>query len=215
MGISKVIRFLTPKEKKFFPMFEESAENLVKGAILLNKYFLVSDKEEKEKIITSIKEHEKTGDDITHRIYDELNKTFITPFDREDINNLNGSIDDVMDLINTFSQKVRNLSPKTEPKCFLELSELILQAVREIKIAILELNNLKNPKKIMESCIRINEIENQADEIYHTSLTNLFRDEKDAIELIKIKEMLSSLEKATDKAEDVSDVLKGIIVKLG
>jgi len=215
MGISKILQILTPKEKKFFPMFEESAENLVKGAILLNKLFLISDKEEKEKIITSIKEHEKIGDDITHRIYDELNKTFITPFDREDINMLNGSIDDVLDLINTFCQKVRNLSPKTEPKCFLELSELILQAAREIKTAIVELKNLKNPKKIMDACIRINEIENQADEIYHTSLTTLFREEKDAIELIKIKEMLSSLEKATDKAEDVSDVLKGIIVKAG
>lgn len=213
MGISKLLHFLTPKEKIFYPMFEESAENLVRGAILLNKYFLVSDKEEKAKIITSIKEHEKIGDDITHRIYDELNKTFITPFDREDINKLNGSIDDVLDLINTFSQKMRNLAPKTEPKCFLELSELILQATREIKTAILELKNLKNPKKIMDSCIRINEIENQADEIYHSSLSNLFRDETDAIELIKIKEMLASLEKATDKAEDVSDVLKSIIVK--
>lgn len=196
-------------------MFEESTENLVKGAILLNKYFLVADSDEKAKIISSIKEHEKIGDDITHRIYDELNKTFITPFDREDIDKLNGSIDDVLDLINSFCQKVRNLSPRTEPKCFLELSELILQAAREIKIAIIELENLKNPKKIMNSCIRINEIENQADEIYHTALSNLFRDEKDAIELIKIKEMLSSLEKATDKAEDVSDVLKSIIVKAG
>ena len=214
MGISKIIHYLVPKENKFYPMFEESTENLVKGAILLNKYFLVADKEEKENIITSIKEHEKTGDDITHRIYDELNKTFITPFDREDINNLNGSIDDVLDLINTFCQKVRNLSPKTEPECFLELSELILQATREIKIAIMELKNLKNPKKIMDACIRINELENQADEIYHSSLTKLFCTEKDAIELIKIKEMLASLEKATDKAEDVSDVLKSIIVKM-
>ncbi len=215
MGLSKILHFLTPKEKKFYPMFEESTENLVKGAILLNKYFLVADSDEKAKIISSIKEHEKIGDDITHRIYDELNKTFITPFDREDIDKLNGSIDDVLDLINSFCQKVRNLSPRTEPKCFLELSELILQAAREIKIAIIELENLKNPKKIMNSCIRINEIENQADEIYHTALSNLFRDEKDAIELIKIKEMLSSLEKATDKAEDVSDVLKSIIVKAG
>ena len=213
MGISKLLHFLTPKEKIFYPMFEEAAENLVKGAILLNKYFLITDKEEKAKIITAVKDHEKIGDDITHRIYDELNKTFITPFDREDINKLNGSIDDVLDMINSFCQKARNLSPKTEPKCFLEFSELILQATREIKIAILELKNLKNPKKIMDACIHINEIENQADEIHHTSLSKLFSEEKDAIELIKIKDMLNSLEKATDMAEDVSDVLKSIIVK--
>lgn len=213
MEIAKALSFLTPKEKKFYPMFEESAENLVKGAVLLNKYFLVSDKTEKEKILASIKEHEKAGDDITHKLYDELNKTFITPFDREDINKLNGSLDDVMDMINSFGQKVRNHPPKTESKYFLELSELILQATREIKTAIMELKNLKNPGKIMNACIRINEIENQADDIYHLALSDLFQNEKDAIELIKIKDMLTSLEKATDMAEDVSDVIKAIIVK--
>jgi len=213
MEISNVLRAFVPKERKFYPLFEESAENLVKGATLLNKYFLVSDKIEKEKILVAIKEHENIGDNITHRVYDELNKTFITPFDREDINKLTGSLDDVMDMINSFGRKVRNHPPKKEPKYFLELSELILQATREIKSAILELKNLKNPKKIMDACIRINEIENQADEIYHTSLSYLFQTEKDAIELIKIKDMLSSLEKVTNMAEDVSDVIKAIIVK--
>ncbi|MCK9611862.1 MAG: DUF47 family protein [Bacteroidales bacterium] len=213
MGFSKIISYLTPKEKKFFPMFEEAAENLVKGATLLNKYFLISDKTEKEKIIYAIKEHENIGDNFTHKLYDELNKTFITPFDREDIYKLNGSLDDVMDMINSFGQKVRNHPPKTEPQCFLVMSELILQATREIKNAVVELKNLKNPKKIMDACIRLNEIENQADEVYHLALSDLFQHEKDAIELIKIKEMLNSLEKATDMAEDVSDVIKGIIVK--
>jgi uncharacterized protein len=215
MGISRIFQVLTPKEKKFYPMFENGADNLVKGAILLNKLFLTSDKAEKEKIITAIKEHETIGDDITHELYDALNKTFITPFDREDINKLNGSLDDVMDMINSFSQKLRNHAPKKEPAFFLEISELILQATREIKTAIMELRNLKNPKKIMDACIRINEIENQADDIYHNALADLFENEKDAIELIKIKEMLSALEKATDMAEDVSDVIKAIIVKAG
>lgn len=214
MGINKVFQFLVPKDKKFIPLFEASADNLVKGALLLNKFFLISDKNEKEMIITQIKEHEKSGDDFTHSIYDELNKTFITPFDREDINKLNGSLDDVMDYINSVAQKFRNHPPNTEPKIFLDISELILQAAREIKTAISELRNLKNPKKIMDSCIRINEIENQADDLYHSALTQLFEQEKDAIELIKIKDMLSSLEEATDKAEDVSDVIKSILVKI-
>lgn len=213
MGISQALSFFAPKETKFFPMFEESAENLVKGATLLNKYFLISDKSEKEKILVLIKEHENIGDEITHKMYDVLNKTFITPFDREDINKLNSSLDDVMDMINSFGQKARNHPPKTEPECFLKMSELILLATHQIRTAISELKNLKNPKKIMDACIRINEIENQADEIYHYYLAELFRNEKDAIELIKIKEMLLSLEKATDMAEDVSDVIKSIIVK--
>ena len=215
MGIASTIEYFKPKEKKFFPLFEASAENLVKAAIQLNKYFLVKDKEEKEKIIIAIKEFEKAGDEITHELYHELNKTFITPFDREDINKLSGSLDDVMDMMNGFCQKMRNHPPQKESQYFLELSELILMATREIKIAILELKNLKYPKKIVEACIRINEIENQADDVYHISLSELFENEKDAVELIKTKEMLSVLEKATDRAEDVSDVLKSIIVKAG
>ena len=215
MGLNKFFQFLTPKEKKFYPMFEEAAENLVKGSILLNKLFVIQDKAEKEKIMMQIKEHEKIGDEITHHLYDELNKTFITPFDREDINKLNGSLDDVMDFMNSVCSKLRNHPVKVEPEAFLELSELIMQSCREIKFALGELKNLKNPKKIMDSCIRINEIENQADDIYHKSLSFLFENEKDAIELIKIKEILSTLEKATDRAEDVSDVLKAIIVKVG
>jgi uncharacterized protein len=215
MSATGILGFLKSKEKKFFPLFEEAADNLVKGAVLLNKYFLITDKTEKEKIIISIKEHEKLGDDLTHKLYDELNKTFITPFDREDIAKLNSSLDDVLDMINGFCQKMRSHPPKTEPAYFLEMSELIMLAAREIKSAILELKNLKNPKKIMLACIRINEIENQADDVFHSALADLFMNEKDAIELIKVKDMLNTLEKATDKAEDVSDVIKSIIVKAG
>jgi len=215
MGLASALDLIKPKEKKFLPLFEAAADNLVKAAIQLNKYFLVKDTQEKENIIKTIKEHERIGDEFTHKLYSELNKTFITPFDREDINKLSGSLDDVMDMINGFCQKMRNHPPKKESQYFLELSELILMATREIKIAISELKNLKNPKKIMDACIRINEIENQADDVYHISLSELFENEKDAVELIKTKEMLSVLEKATDMAEDVSDVLKSIIVKAG
>jgi predicted phosphate transport protein (TIGR00153 family) len=214
MSINRIFQILVPKDKKFIPLFEDGADNLVKGAQALNKFFITTDKAERENIISQIKEMEKQGDDITHQIYDELNKTFITPFDREDIYKLNGSIDDVMDFINSVSQKFRLHAPKESMPAFLELSELILQAAREIKTAISELRNLKNPKKIMESCIRINEIENQADEIYHGGLSYIFENQKDAIELIKIKEVLATLEKATDKEEDVSDVIKSILVKI-
>jgi uncharacterized protein len=210
-----MISIFKPRERKFYALFEESADNLVKAAILLNKMFLVKDQQEKVKIITAIKEHEKAGDIITHNVYSELNKTFITPFDREDINKLNGSIDDVLDMMNSFCQKMRNHPPKNDSVYFLELSELIVHACREIKTAVLELKNLKHPQKIMAACIRINEIENQADDIFHTAMSSLFENEKNAVELIKIKDMLTVLEKATDRAEDVSDVLKSIIIKVG
>jgi uncharacterized protein len=215
MSFSGVLSYLKPKEKKFLPLFEASAENLVQAAIHLNKYFLVTNVEEKAKIITLIKEHEKAGDEITVKLYYELNRSFITPFDREDINTLNGSLDDVLDMMNSFCQKMRNHPPKKESQYFLYLSELILHASREIQNAVLELKNLKYPKKIMEACIKINDIENQADDVFHTALSELFETEKDAVELIKTKELLTVLERATDRAEDVSDVLKSIIIKVG
>jgi len=214
MNISKIFQILVPKDKKFFPLFEASAENMVKTAVLLNKLFLISDMAEKDQIIKKIKDHEKIGDEYTHNIFDELNKTFITPFDREDIYMLNSSMDDVVDYINGCAVKLKLSNPRDIPAEFLELSELILQGAREIKLTIEELKNIKNPQKIKKSCIRINEIENQADDIYHSALTNLYQNEKDAIELIKKIDILQNLEEATDKTEDIADIIKSIIVKM-
>jgi hypothetical protein len=210
----KIFQLFGSKDRKFFPLFDKGADNLVKAAALLSKLFVVDDYPEKGELIKQIKEHEHVGDNITHEIFDALNKTFITPFDREDINKLTGSMDDVLDLINASAQQILLHPPKKEPKEFFEISELILSASRELKIAIAELHNLKNPQKIKDACIRINEIENQADEVQQIALSHLFENETDAIELIKIKDILESLEEATDKAEDVSDVMKSIIIKM-
>ncbi|OFX27710.1 MAG: phosphate transport regulator [Bacteroidetes bacterium GWA2_31_9] len=213
MSLTKFFKFLTPKDKLFFPLFECGADNLVECAILLNKLFLVSEQSEKTSIMMRIKELEQKGDETTHTIFEELNKSFITPFDREDIHKLASSLDDVLDFINSSSQRIRYYKPKTLGNEFIELSELILQASREIHIAIFELKNLKKAYKIKDACIRINEIENQADDIYYHSLSQLYNNENDAIEVIKKKEILTALEEATDMAEDVADVLKSIIVK--
>lgn len=214
MEISKILQFLVPKDRKFFPLFEQAADNLVKSAILLNKMLMISNQEEREIAISDIKAHEKKGDNITHQIFEELNKTFITPFDREDIQGLTSSMDDVLDYINSSAQKIKLYKPNQICTEFIDMSDLIVQAAREIKTAIDCLHDLKDISTIKNSCIRINDIENQADEIYYHTISSLFRNETDAIELIKIKEIIQTLEKATDKAEDVADVLKTIVVKL-
>ncbi len=214
MKLSKLIQFVVPKETKFFPLFEEAAEYLVKAAVLLNKLLLIDDINEKAIIIRQIKDLENMGDNVAHTIYEELNKTFITPFDREDINKLASTMDDVLDFINGCSQKISLYKPKEVSHFSIEISELIVQATREIEIAIKELKNLKSPHKIKDACVRINEIENQADDIYHHAISHFFEKELDAIELIKKNEIIQTFEKATDKAEDVSDVLKSIIVKI-
>ncbi|MCK9611360.1 MAG: DUF47 family protein [Bacteroidales bacterium] len=215
MGINKVFQFFVPKEKKFFPLFEGVAENLEKGAILLNKLvLLIKNDDEKHSIVTQIKQCEEKGDDFTHTIFDELNKTFITPFDREDIQTLTSSLDDVMDYINSCAKRIELYKIHSLPKNTVEISELLVQATRELKIAISELSNLKHPEIIKKSCIRLNEIENLVDDLYYMSVSDLFENEKDAIELIKKDTILKTLETATDMAEDVSDVLKSIIVKV-
>jgi len=215
MGINKVFQFFVPKEKKFFPLFEGVAENLEKGAVLLNKLLLlIGNEEEKHSLVSQIKQCEEIGDDFTHKIFDELNKTFITPFDREDIQSLTSSLDDVLDYINSCAKRMELYKVVSLPKNTIEISELLVQASRELKIAIGELSNLKHPEVIKKSCIRLNEIENQVDDLYYMSVSDLFENEKDAIELIKKDAILKTLETATDKAEDVSDVLKSIIVKV-
>ena len=214
MKISKVFRALVPKDTKFLEMFENAADNIVKAAILLNQLMIVEEYEKKLAFVKQIKDCETAGDDITHNIFEELNRTFITPIDREDIQSLTSLLDDVLDYMNGTAQKIKLYKPKKFTPQFLEISDLILDASRQIQIAIIELKNIKNPHKIKEACVRINEIENQADDIYHLGISELFQNEKDAIELIKQKDILSTLEKATDKAEDVADVLKTIIVKI-
>ncbi len=215
MGINKVFQFFVPKEKKFFPLFEGVAENLEKAAVMLNKLFLLIEKEdEKIALVAQIKKCEETGDDFTHQIFDELNKTFITPFDREDIQELTSSLDDVLDYINSCAKRLELYKVRKLPKNTIEISELLVQASRELRVAIGELSNLKHPEVIKKSCIRLNEIENQVDDLYYMSISYLFENEKDAIELIKMDAILKTLETATDKAEDVSDVLKSIIVKV-
>lgn len=213
MSLSNIFKFLVPKDRKFFPLFESASENVLQAAIQMNKMMLLSDSVQREAIINEIKVLEHLGDDLTHTIFDELNSTFITPFDREDITALTSKLDDVIDYINSSCQRIKLYQPREIPEAFVLMSELIIQASREINNAIYELRNLKEPEKIKKSCLRINEIENKADEVYHNALTGLFQNEKNAIELIKIKEILQSLEKATDMAEDVSDVLKTIVVK--
>ena len=212
MDLSKIYGFFVPRDRKFFPLFEDAADNLMRAATHLNKMMLISDIELRDIAISEIKELERIGDDITHKIFDELNKTFITPFDREDIHQLTSSLDDVLDYINSAAQRIRLYKPKTIIPGFIEISELIVQDAIEIRTAIFDLNNLKYPAKIKAACSRIDEIENQADEVYYKTITNCFL-ESEAIELIKTKDIIQTLEKATDMAEDVSDVLKTILVK--
>ncbi|HNQ82687.1 MAG TPA: DUF47 family protein [Bacteroidales bacterium] len=214
MSINTFFQKLVPKDKKFFPMFESQADLIVVAAGKLNEIFITNDPERHAVLIREIKDLENQGDEVAHQIFDELDKTFITPFDREDIHQLTSTLDDVLDFINGSSQRIRLYRLKSFPAEFVRFSSVLLSGANEIRSAVRELYNLKRPEMIRQACIRVNEVENQADDLYHFVISDLFENEKDAIELIKKKEVLQTMERASDRMEDVADVLKTIIIKL-
>lgn len=214
MGFDKIFQVFVPKDKKFFPLFNEAAQNLTKGSAALVDLMNTKDEEKRREIIRLIKSYESAGDKISRRIFDELNRSFITPFDREDIHHLAGSIDDVMDFINSAARRIKLYKVHFLPDDFTQIALLVQEAASQIEIAVKDLPRVKESPVIGIACSRINEIENQCDDIYHEVLSRLFEEETNAIELIKKRDIIMALEKASDKAEDVADVLKSIIVKL-
>ncbi len=213
MNINNFFQLLVPKDKKFYPYFNAACDNLVEISQVLYNLMKTNTWEERMPLINKIKELEKKGDDITHTMFDMLNQSFITPFDREDINSLVSSLDDVVDYINGCAQRYLWYKPDTTPIEFIKLADLILEGSKTIQTAIFHLKELKKPKDIKAACIHVNEIENVADDTYHFGIAQLFEHETNTVELIKKKDIIQVLEKATDKLEDVSDVIKTIIIK--
>jgi uncharacterized protein len=215
MKIDNFLKLFSPKDHSFYPLFERDAQNLIKTTEILKKLMSTEDTAEQETYIKQIKELEKAGDDITHLIYDELNKSFITPFDREDIQQFASNIDDVVDTINGVGQRIKLYRPKAYIPIYKDMAEILYQVAVEIEASVNHLNDAaKNKDKIIHSCRAINNLENKADELYHIGISSLFENEKDPFELIKMKEILETLEKSVDKAEDISDTIKTIMVKL-
>lgn len=211
--MNNIFSYFIPKDRKFFPLFEKASANLITMANQLNELVNSPDGPQREHLYKSIEQLEHVGDEITHQIYLELGKTFITPFDREDIHALASALDDIADYIHGSANRMLlyNVTEMTEP--IKKLADLIKQACVDVDKAINELRNLKNIRVITDSCVRINSIENQADYVFDKAVGDLFDYEDDAKTIIKYKEVLSALETATDMCEDVANVLETILVK--
>ncbi|MCK9203380.1 MAG: DUF47 family protein [Bacteroidales bacterium] len=215
MNFNAFVKLFVPRDDSFFPLFEDGARVLIKAADLLKELMATETIEQRDPIIKQIKAAEHEGDDITHKIYQQLNKSFITPFDREDIQELTSYLDDVIDYINGSAQRIGLYKPKYIYPILKDLADVISEASKEIEFSIHGLRNSgKNHEKILQSCINLNTLENKADDLYHDGISNLFENEKDTIELIKNKEIIATLEKTVDMAEDVSDIIKTILIKL-
>jgi predicted phosphate transport protein (TIGR00153 family) len=214
MSVNSFFQYFVPKEKKiFFPLFEQAAANVVVMATLLVDAVNCAIPETREELFKQIDKLENKGDDITHQVHLELGKNFITPFDREDIHALASAIDDVADYMQGAVNRMSlyRIDDFNEP--IRKLSQLTLLGSMELEKAVRELKNLKNVRAISDACIRINSVENQADYVFDLAVADLFLHEKDAIRLIKYKEIYQALENATDMCEDAADVMESILVK--
>jgi predicted phosphate transport protein (TIGR00153 family) len=199
---------LIPKEEKFFELLKSSAKNLLHGAGLLKD--LVHNYTDVEKKVREIKEVENKGDSIIHETIEKLNKTFITPIDREDIHILASELDDVLDAIEGISSRLLHFRiQKPTPEC-IRLVEIIYEAVKQIERAI---SNLEQFDNLTRFCIEINRLENEADQISQEMVGQLLDQEQDWRVAIKWKEIYGRLETAADHCENIANAIEAVVVK--
>lgn len=200
-------RFL-PREKDFFVLFERQAENIAAGAAafsnMLEHYTGVPEQ------VQAIKAIEHSGDEITHQIFRKLNQTFVTPFDREDIHELCGTMDDVIDLIDAAASRFVLYRIDKVRAGTTELSKVLNLATMELSAAI---HAITSPTRALQRVIEINRLENESDRICRILIAQLFEEEKDPVTIIKWKEIYEVIETAVDKCEDVSNVIESVILK--
>jgi len=199
---------LIPRESKFFRMFADVSQNLTQGTRLLHD--ILKNPANMEPRLDQLQAIEHRGDEMTHGIITALNQTFITPFDREDIHRLTSSLDDVLDFVNAAGVRLRLYKIKTPPSIAAELAAMIVEQSEELAqgVSLLEKNKL-----VLEHCVEVHRLENEADRLSRNDIADLFDNEKDPIHLIKIKELYEVLETATDKAEDAANVLEPVALK--
>ena len=199
---------IIPRETKFFDLFADVAGNVTDGARLLTA--ILEDFNNIETRVDKLKEIEHKGDDLTHAILTKLNQTFITPFDREDIHRLASALDDVLDFVNAAGQRLLLYKIRSAPSSANELAKLIVRQSEELSKAVALLEKTQG---VMEHCVEVNRLEDEADRVCREAIGRLFEHEKDAIQLIKMKELYEVLELATDKAEDAANVLEAVVLK--
>jgi predicted phosphate transport protein (TIGR00153 family) len=202
---------LLPREGRFFILFEESAQNAAEVALQLKE--LLCNWDQTKGNIEKIIEMEHKGDAVAHEIIALVNRTFITPFDREDIALLAHSLDDIVDFIESSADAMNLYRVETPTARAKELAEVIVQITAEVLRAISDLRHRINLKQILKRCVEINRLENMADKIYREALAELFRDSVDIPYIIKWREIYEYMETATDRCEDVANVLEGVALK--
>lgn len=213
MGFDSIMKIFMPKDKVFYTLFEQVADTMAKMGRMLKEVVKEPDFDKRAGIISQIEDLEHVNDDFTHQIFTELGRNFITPFDREDIHYLATSLDDVCDYIFATAKKINFYKVNPNDQGIQKMADLIEQGSEQIRIAIHELRNMRDMRKITEALVKVNSIENQADDIFDLSIERLFETEPDAKEVIKKREIFQVMEIVTDKCEDAANVIESIIIK--
>ena len=202
---------LLPRQHKFFDLFEESARNMVKVSRTLQE--MIDNWDVMEGRVAEITELEHAGDTITHQIIAQLNRTFVTPFDREDIALLSHTMDDVTDFVHAAADAMLIYKIDSPTQRAKELANIIVEAATEIEKAVGGLRRRVDLKQILGRCVEINRLENMADRVFRTAMAELFDDAMDITQVIKWREIYEHMESATDRCEDVANVLEGVALK--
>jgi uncharacterized protein Yka (UPF0111/DUF47 family) len=213
MASNSFLKIFMPKNKVFFELFEKAADNVAKMGTLLKNIVAEPDFDKRAALISQAEDLEHANDELTHSIFTELGRNFITPFDREDIHLLATALDDVADYIYASAKKINFYRVNPNDIGMQKMAELIEQGAMHVRTAVIELRDMKNMRNITEALVKINSIENQADDVFDMSIERLFATEPDAKEVIKKREIYQVMEIVTDKCEDASNVVESIIIK--
>lgn len=212
-SLNSILKIFLPKDPVFFDLFESVAKNVALLGTRLKEMVSEPDIDKRATILAQIEDLEHINDDLTHRIFTELGRNFITPFDREDIHYLASALDDIADYIYASAKKINFYKVNPNDMGIKKLAEMIEQGALHVSKAVIELRNMKNMRQVTEALVKINSIENQADDVFDMSIERLFETEPDAKEVIKKREIYQVMEIATDKCEDAGNVIESIIIK--
>jgi predicted phosphate transport protein (TIGR00153 family) len=202
---------LMPKSDEFFDDFDAQADVTVRGARLL--VALLEDFSDVERKVAAIKEVEHEGDDIAHRSFERLHKQFITPFDRAEIHRLLSRIDDVLDLTDATAERLLLYEVGPVPQAAKDLAKVLVPATEKLQEAVRLLRDVKRPAEILSACRDIKTLETEADALGRAAIAALFKSGADALSIIKWKEIYDLMETATDRCEDVANVIEGVVLE--
>lgn len=213
MNFNSIIQLFTPKDKVFYSLFEQVAVNVADMGKLMKEVVAEPDFDKRGAVIKRVEDLEHKNDELTHQIFTELGRNFITPFDREDIHYLATALDDICDYIYASAKKINFYKVNPGESGIQKMADIIALGAESIKTAVFELRNMKNMRNITDAIVKVNSYENQADDLFDMCIERLFESEDDIKMLIKKREIYQVMEIVTDKFEDAANVMESIVVK--